>query len=82
MGKKTIAKGIRVNGVAPGPFWTPLQVSDGDSLTKEVAFGSSVPLGRPCQPAELAPIYLLLASTQASYITGQIYGATGGTGNP
>lgn len=82
LAKQIVDKGIRVNGVAPGPFWTPLQVSGGDSLTKEVAFGETVPLGRPGQPAELAPIYVLLASTQASYITGQIYGATGGTGNP
>ena len=82
LAKQMIAEGIRVNGVAPGPFWTPLQVSGGDSLTKEVAFGSSTPMGRPSQPAALAPNYVLLASTQASYITGQIYGATGGTGNP
>jgi NAD(P)-dependent dehydrogenase (short-subunit alcohol dehydrogenase family) len=82
LAKQMISKGIRVNGVAPGPFWTPLQVSGGDSLTKLVAFGSSTPIGRPGQPAELAPIYVLLASPEASYITGQIYGATGGTGNP
>jgi NAD(P)-dependent dehydrogenase (short-subunit alcohol dehydrogenase family) len=82
LAKQMISKGIRVNGVAPGPFWTPLQVSGGDSQTKLVAFGSETPVGRPGQPAELASIYVLLASTDASYITGQIYGATGGTGNP
>jgi NAD(P)-dependent dehydrogenase (short-subunit alcohol dehydrogenase family) len=82
LAKQMVKKGIRVNGVAPGPFWTPLQVSGGDSLVKEVSFGEETPMGRPGQPAELAPIYVLLASTQASYITGQIYGATGGTGNP
>ena len=82
LAKQMIAKGIRVNGVAPGPFWTPLQVSGGDSMTKEVSFGESVPMGRPGQPVELAPIYVLLGSSQASYITGQIYGATGGTGQP
>jgi len=82
LAKQMISKGIRVNGVAPGPFWTPLQVSGGDSQTKLVAFGSETPIGRPGQPAELAPIYVLLASAEASYVTGQIYGATGGTGNP
>ncbi len=82
LAKQMIGKGIRVNGVAPGPFWTPLQVSGGDSQTKLVSFGSTVPMGRPGEPAELAPIYVLLASSEASYITGQIYGATGGTGNP
>jgi NAD(P)-dependent dehydrogenase (short-subunit alcohol dehydrogenase family) len=82
LAKQMISKGIRVNGVAPGPFWTPLQVSGGDSLTKLVAFGSETPIGRPGQPAELAPIYVLLASSEASYVTGQIYGATGGTGSP
>jgi NAD(P)-dependent dehydrogenase (short-subunit alcohol dehydrogenase family) len=82
LAKQMIGKGIRVNGVAPGPFWTPLQVSGGDSQTKLVAFGSETPIGRPGQPAELAGIYVYLASAQASYVTGQIYGATGGTGNP
>ncbi len=82
LAKQMIKKGIRVNGVAPGPFWTPLQVSGGDSQTKLVAFGSQTPIGRPGEPVELAPIYVLLASAEASYITGQIYGATGGTGNP
>jgi NAD(P)-dependent dehydrogenase (short-subunit alcohol dehydrogenase family) len=82
LAKQMIAKGIRVNGVAPGPFWSPLQVSGGDSQTKLVAFGGETPIGRPGQPAELAPIYVTLASPEASYVTGQIYGATGGSGNP
>ena len=82
LAKQMIKKGIRVNGVAPGPFWTPLQICGGDPQSKVVTFGSTVPMGRPGEPAELAPIYVLLASTEASYITGQIYGATGGTGNP
>jgi NAD(P)-dependent dehydrogenase (short-subunit alcohol dehydrogenase family) len=73
---------MRVNGVAPGPFWTPLQVSGGDSLTQLVSFGNLTPIGRPWQPAVIAPIYVLLASPEASCITGQIYSATGGTGNP
>jgi NAD(P)-dependent dehydrogenase (short-subunit alcohol dehydrogenase family) len=82
LAKQMISKRIRVNGVAPGPFWTPLQVSGGDSQTKLVAFGSETPIGRPGQPAELAPIDVLLASPAASYVTWQIHGATGGTGNP
>ena len=82
LAKQMIDKGIRVNGVAPGPFWTPLQVVGGDSMMKLVSFGETVPMGRPGQPAELAAIYVLLASSQASYVTGQIYGATGGTGQP
>ncbi len=82
LAKQMISKRIRVNGVAPGPFWTPLQVSGGDSQTKLVAFGSETPIGRSGQLAELAPIDVLLASPAASYVTGQIYGATGGTGNP
>lgn len=71
-------KGIRVNGVAPGPIWTPLQPSHGQSQEKLVKFGDDTPLGRPGQPAELAPIYVFLASNEASYISGEIFGATGG----
>ncbi|KAF2395153.1 SDR family oxidoreductase [Pseudomonas frederiksbergensis] len=70
-------KGIRVNSVAPGPIWTPLIVS---TMTDEEVqnFGAETPLGRPGQPVEVAPIYVLLASDEASYITGQRYGVTGG----
>ncbi|KOY02470.1 MULTISPECIES: SDR family oxidoreductase [Pseudomonas] len=70
-------KGIRVNSVAPGPIWTPLIVS---TMTDEEVqnFGGETPLGRPGQPVEVAPIYVLLASDEASYITGQRYGVTGG----
>lgn len=80
MSKQLIEKGIRVNGVAPGPFWTPLQSSGGTTEEKLKTFGSSVPLGRPGQPVEIAPIYVLLASQEGSYITGEIYGVTGGVG--
>src|SRR5690242_18094306 len=67
-------KGIRVNAVAPGPVWTPLIPS-----TMDVEhFGESTPLKRAAQPAEMAPIYVLLASNESSYVTGMIYGATGG----
>jgi NAD(P)-dependent dehydrogenase (short-subunit alcohol dehydrogenase family) len=70
-------KNIRVNSVAPGPIWTPLIVSTmpDDEVQN---FGSETPLGRPGQPVEVAPIYVLLASDEASYITGQRYGITGG----
>ncbi|SDM57537.1 hypothetical protein SAMN05421823_11622 [Catalinimonas alkaloidigena] len=71
-------KGIRVNAVAPGPFWTPLQPSGGQPQDKIEKFGSSTPLGRPGQPAEIAPMYVLLASQESSYITGEVMGVTGG----
>lgn len=82
LAKQLIGKGIRVNAVAPGPFWTPLQVSGGQTMEKLKTFGGDTPLGRPGQPAEIAPLYVLLASTEASYVTGQVYGASGGNGNP
>ncbi|MGX5797098.1 SDR family oxidoreductase [Pseudomonas sp. E2-15] len=71
------SKGIRVNSVAPGPIWTPLIVA---TMTDEdvKSFGSETPLGRPGQPVEVAPIYVLLASDEASYISGSRYGVTGG----
>ncbi len=75
-------KGIRVNGVAPGPIWTPLQVSGGATPEKLKKFGGDTPLGRPGQPAELASIYVQLAANDGSFATGQIYGASGGAGNP
>lgn len=71
-------KGIRVNGVAPGPIWTPLQPSHGQPQEKLVEFGSDTPLGRPGQPAELAPVYVFLASGESSYVSGEIIGVTGG----
>jgi NAD(P)-dependent dehydrogenase (short-subunit alcohol dehydrogenase family) len=80
---KQIAKqGIRVNAVAPGPIWTPLQPSGGQAPDKLPMFGADTPLGRPGQPAELAPIYVLLASKESSFATGQVYGAVGGRGGP
>lgn len=71
-------KGIRVNGVAPGPIWTPLQPSYGQSDEKLQTFGNDTPLGRPGQPAELAGAYVFLASDDATYISGEIIGVTGG----
>ncbi len=75
-------EGIRVNGVAPGPIWTPLQVSGGATQEKLQKFGSQTPFGRPGQPAELASIYVQLAAGDASFANGQVYGAAGGSGQP
>jgi NAD(P)-dependent dehydrogenase (short-subunit alcohol dehydrogenase family) len=72
-----IDKGIRVNGVAPGPIWTPLIVGSFDKK-KVSTFGSDVPMKRPGEPAEVAPCYLFLASDDASYMTGQILHPNGG----
>ncbi|WP_313455303.1 glucose 1-dehydrogenase [Pseudomonas sp.] len=70
-------KGIRVNSVAPGPIWTPLiPATMPDEAVKN--FGSSYPMGRPGQPVEVAPIYVLLGSDEASYISGSRYAVTGG----
>lgn len=82
LAKQLGPKGIRVNGVAPGPIWTPLQVSGGATMEKLKNFGGDTPMGRPGQPAELASIYVQLAANDASYATGQIYGAAGGGGQP
>lgn len=71
-------KGIRVNAVAPGPIWTPLQPSYGQSQEKIVKFGQDTPLGRPGQPAELASAYVFLATQESSYISGEVVGVTGG----
>jgi NAD(P)-dependent dehydrogenase (short-subunit alcohol dehydrogenase family) len=70
-------RGIRVNSVAPGPIWTPLIVS---TMPEEQVktFGEETPLGRPGQPVEVAPIYVLLASDEGSYISGSRYAVTGG----
>lgn len=82
MAKQLGPKGIRVNGVAPGPIWTPLQVTGGATMEKLQGFGGDTPMGRPGQPAELASIYVQLADPKASYANGQVYGAAGGGGQP
>lgn len=82
LAKQVIDKGVRVNAVAPGPVWTPLQPSGGQPQEKVAKFGSEVPMKRPGQPAELAPIYVLLASQESSFVTGEIYGVTGGNHLP
>jgi len=70
-------KGIRVNSVAPGPVWTPL-IPSTMPPDKVAHFGEQVPMKRPAQPRELAPVYVLLASDEASYISGTMVGVTGG----
>jgi NAD(P)-dependent dehydrogenase (short-subunit alcohol dehydrogenase family) len=82
LSKQLAGKGIRVNGVAPGPIWTPLQVSGGATMEKVEKFGGQTSLGRPGQPAELGSIYVQLAANDASYATGQVYGSSGGGGQP
>ncbi len=82
LAKQLGPRGIRVNAVAPGPIWTPLQISGGASPQKYTHFGSATALGRPGQPAELASIYVQLAASDASFTTGNVYGAGGGQGQP
>ena len=82
LAKQLGERGIRVNGVAPGPIWTPLQISGGSSVEKYTHFGNRTVFGRPGQPAELASIYVQLAASDASFTTGNIYGAGGGQGQP
>lgn len=80
LAKQLAPRGIRVNAVCPGPYWTALQISGGQPTKKAVQHGKNQPLGRPGQPVELAPIYVLLASDEASYITGEYFGSVGGGG--
>jgi NAD(P)-dependent dehydrogenase (short-subunit alcohol dehydrogenase family) len=75
-------KGIRVNAVAPGPIWTPLQVTEGQPQEKIAEFGKNTPLGRMGQPAELAPAYVFLASAESSYVVGETLNVNGGQPTP
>jgi NAD(P)-dependent dehydrogenase (short-subunit alcohol dehydrogenase family) len=72
-----LERGLRVNAVAPGPIWTPL-IPSTMPADKAASFGENTPLGRAGQPAELAPLYVFLASGESSYITGEVIGVTGG----
>jgi NAD(P)-dependent dehydrogenase (short-subunit alcohol dehydrogenase family) len=82
LGQQLAPKGIRVNAVAPGPFWTPLQVSDGQPKDALPEFGQSTPLGRAGQPTELAPAYVFLASSESSYVIGETLNVNGGSPSP
>jgi len=82
LAKQLAPKGIRVNAVAPGPVWTPLQPSHGQPMEKLQKFGQNTPLGRAGQPAEVAPTFVFLASQESSYITGEVIGVTGGNHLP
>ena len=75
-------KGVKVNGVAPRPIWTPLQVSGGASMEKFQKVGGQTPPGRPGPPAKLGSIYVQLAAADASFAAGQVYGSVGGSGQP
>ena len=77
LSEEAIKKGIRVNAVAPGPVWTPL-IPASFPAEKVAEFGKNTPMERPGQPAELAPVYVFLASQDSSYITGECIGVTGG----
>nr|WP_206314812.1 SDR family oxidoreductase [Streptomyces coryli] len=79
LAQQLVERGVRVNAVAPGPVWTPLIPA---TLPDTVSFGKQSPLGRPAQPAEMAPAYVYLASPEASFITGEILNATGGVPLP
>ena len=79
LSQNLIKKGIRVNGVAPGPIWTPLNPCGGASPEKMESFGESVPIGRPGEPNEVAPSFLFLACDDASYMSGQVLHPNGGT---
>lgn len=78
LAKQIAKKGIRVNCVAPGPIWTPLQICGGQDPEKIPQFGQETPLKRAGEPAELASVYVLLASEESTYTTAMVYGVTGG----
>src|SRR4051812_33252710 len=78
LAQNLVKKGIRVNGVAPGPIWTPLNPSGGQPPEKIPEFGKDTPMGRPGQPNEVAPCFLFLACEDASYMTGQVLHPDGG----
>jgi NAD(P)-dependent dehydrogenase (short-subunit alcohol dehydrogenase family) len=77
LAKQAMKRGVRVNAVAPGPVWTPL-IPSTMPAEKVKEFGKNTVFGRPAQPAELAPLFVWLASPEGSYVTGEVYGATGG----
>jgi hypothetical protein len=78
LARQVAGDGIRVNSIAPGPVWSPLQPSGGQPPKKIPTFGAETPMKRAGQPVEMAPLFVLLASQESSYVTGEVYGATGG----
>lgn len=82
LAQQVAPRGIRVNAVAPGPIWTPLQPTDGQPQEKLASFGEDTPLGRMGQPAELAPAYVFLASAESSYVLGETLNVNGGRPTP
>lgn len=80
LAKQLAKKGIRVNAVAPGPYWSPLQVSGGQPQEAIPKFGADSPMGRPGQPVEIAPLYVTLASAEVSFTSGQVWCSDGGKG--
>ncbi|WP_430540045.1 SDR family oxidoreductase [Neobacillus drentensis] len=82
LAQQVAPRGIRVNAVAPGPAWKPLQISGGQPQSKLKEFGSQTPLGRPGQPVEMAPAYVFLASPESSYVVGETLNANGGEPTP
>lgn len=77
LSQMAMTRGVRVNAVAPGPVWTPL-IPSTMPLEKVQSFGEQTAFGRPAQPVEIAPVFVFLASNEARFVTGEIYGATGG----
>jgi NAD(P)-dependent dehydrogenase (short-subunit alcohol dehydrogenase family) len=77
LSESLLKRGIRVNAVAPGPVWTPIVVQSFDAQ-KNAEFGKNSPMGRPAQPAELAPAFVFLASDESRYVSGEVLGVTGG----
>lgn len=82
LGQQLAPRGIRVNAVAPGPIWTPLQVSDGQPKEALPDFGTNTPIGRAGQPTELAPAFVFLTSPESSYVIGETLNVNGGTPSP
>jgi NAD(P)-dependent dehydrogenase (short-subunit alcohol dehydrogenase family) len=82
LAQQVAEKGIRVNVIAPGPIWTPLQVAGGQPEEALKEFGTQTPLGRPGQPAELGPAYVFLASAESSYVSGETLNVNGGSPTP